>query len=104
MIIEERDYRIRAGFLAEFLAKYQELGFPVQRQHLGEPIGYFVSEIGELNHVVSMWKFDDLGHRSELRALMLADTRWPAYLDAIKGLIDVQNIRILHPTAFSPIR
>nr|WP_246713571.1 NIPSNAP family protein [Rhizobium esperanzae] len=42
--------------------------------------------------------------RAEKRSKMLTDPRWPGYLASIKGLIDVQAIRILTPTAFSPIR
>ncbi|MBB4234761.1 hypothetical protein GGD57_001317 [Rhizobium esperanzae] len=40
MILEERDYRIKAGYVADFLEKYQTLGLPVQREHLGEPHGF----------------------------------------------------------------
>ncbi|MBB3396188.1 NIPSNAP family protein [Rhizobium sp. BK060] len=104
MIIEERDYRIRAGYLSEFLDKYRELGLPVQQEHLGDPHAFFTSEIGELNHVVSMWRYADLAERASKRSRMLSDPRWPGYLNSIKGLIDVQNIRILSPTAFSPLK
>lgn len=104
MILEERDYRIRAGFVAEFLERYEGLGLPVQREHLGEPHAFFTSEIGELNHVISMWRYEDLNERAEKRKRMLADRRWPDYLQSIKGLIDTQNIRILSPTSFSSLR
>lgn len=104
MILEERDYRIKAGYLGDFLEKYETLGLPVQREHLGDPYAFFTSEIGELNHVVSMWRYADLTDRSAKRSLMLSDPRWPGYLASIKGLIDVQNIRILTPVSFSPLK
>jgi len=85
MILEERDYRIKAGYVADFLEKYQTLGLPVQRDHLGEPHAFFTSDIGELNHVVSMWRYQDLSERTEKRARMLADERWPEYLSSVKG-------------------
>jgi len=85
MILEERDYRIKAGYVADFLEKYQTLGLPVQRDHLGEPHAFFTSDIGELNHVVSMWRYKDLSERTEKRARMLADERWPEYLSSVKG-------------------
>ncbi len=103
MLLEERDYRIRAGFLGEFLENYRKLGLPVQRAHLGEPAGFFTSEIGELNHVVSLWRWNDLAERAAKRAAMLADPDWIPYLASVKGLIDVQTIRILTPTSFSPM-
>lgn len=104
MILEERDYRLVHGMTSAFLKTYETLGLPVQRRHLGEPVGYFVSDIGELNHVVSMWRYEDYNDRSARRVSMLADPDWPAYLDAIRGMIETQNIRILTPTSFSPLR
>jgi hypothetical protein len=34
---------------------------------------------------------------------MLAHPGWQTYLEAIKGMIERQNIRILKPTAISPM-
>lgn len=104
MILEERDYRLVPGITAAFLSAYETLGLAIQRRHLGDPVGFFVTDIGELNHVVSMWRYQDYADRSARRALMLADPDWPAYLAAIKGMIDVQNIRILTPAPFSPLK
>lgn len=104
MILEERDYRLVPGMTGAFLTAYETMGLPIQRKHLGEPVGFFTTDIGELNHVISIWRYDDYALRSQSRAAMLADPDWPAYLAAIKGMIDVQNIRILTPARFSPLR
>jgi hypothetical protein len=104
MIVEERDYRIRTGKLAEFVKLYGEHGLPLQKEHLGTFLGYFTTEIGELNHVVALWGYDDLGDRERRRAAMLADPRWQAYLASAIHLVEIQSTRILKPTAFSPIR
>lgn len=103
MLFEERDYRVRAGFLGEFMENYMKLGLPIQRAHLGEPVGFFTSEIGELNHFISMWRWKDLAERTAKRAHMLADPGWSPYLTSIRGLVDTQNIRILTPTSYSPM-
>ncbi|PZU83272.1 MAG: NIPSNAP family protein [Shinella sp.] len=103
MLLEERDYRIRAGYLGQFVELYVELGLPIQVRHLGEPVGFFTSDIGELNHFISMWRWESLADRDARRATMLADPGWPKYLASIKGLIDTQNIRFLAPTHFSPM-
>lgn len=104
MILEERDYRIKAGYVGDFLEKYETLGLPIQREHLGQPHAFFTTDIGELNHVISMWRYEDLAERAAKRSRMLSDPRWPDYLASIKGLIDVQNIRILTPAPFSPLK
>ncbi|MEI8147146.1 MAG: NIPSNAP family protein [Alphaproteobacteria bacterium] len=104
MIIEERDYRIQAGRLAEFVSAYETHGLPIQLEMLGTFLGYFTSEVGELNHVVAWWSYDSLDDRMARRDRMMADPRWQAYLALVKGMIDVQNSRFLRPTRFSPIK
>lgn len=100
MLLEERDYRLKPGRTGAFLAAYERLGLPVQRRHLGEPWGFFTSDIGEMNRVVAMWCYTDMADRATRRAAMLADPDWPAYLAAIDGLIDTQANRILAPAPF----
>lgn len=104
MIYEERDYRIRAGKLAEFVRLYGEYGLPLQKEHLGTFHAYFTTETGELNHVVALWSYESLDDRTERRQKMLADPRWQDYLKRVDGLIDIQNSRILTPVAYSPMQ
>lgn len=103
MIIEERDYRAKAGKLAQFVKTYGEFGLPIQLKYLGTFRGYFTSEIGELNHVVAWWSYDSLGDREARRARMMADPLWAEYLARTVGLLDVQSSRILKPVSFSPL-
>ena len=104
MIIEERDYRIKAGRLQQFVKTYEEYGLEIQKAYLGTLLGYFTSEIGELNHVVAWWSYESLQDRQIRRETMLADPRWQEYLSRVIDLIDVQNTRILRPVSFSPLQ
>ena len=104
MIVEERDYRVKAGKLGQFVATYEKHGLPIQIELLGTFLGYFTTEIGELNHVVAWWSYDSLDDRQARRDRMMADPRWQDYLRMVDGLLDVQNTRLLRPTSFSPLR
>jgi hypothetical protein len=104
MIYEERDYRIKAGKLAEFVKIYGDHGLALQKEHLGTFIAYFTSEIGELNHVVALWSYESLDDRAARRKKMLADPRWQNYLRMVDGLIDIQTTRILSPVSYSPMQ
>lgn len=103
MIIEERDYRTKAGQTAAFVASYGQYGLPLQLKYLGTFHGYFTSEIGELNHVVAWWSYDSLDDRAARRARMQADPEWSGYLRRIDGMLDLQTNRILKPASFSPL-
>ena len=104
MIYEERDYRIKAGKLAQFVKIYGEFGLPLQKKHLGTFVAYFTTEIGELNHVVALWGYESLGDRETRRKAMLADPEWAGYLARVDGLIEIQTTRMLNPVAYSPLQ
>lgn len=44
MIIEERDYRVKAGKLGQFVSLYERHGLPIQLELLGQFLGYFTTE------------------------------------------------------------
>jgi hypothetical protein len=104
MIVEERIYRLHVGCMAEFLEVYEREGLPIQSRILPKLIGFFTTEVGQLNVVVHMWAYADLAERASKRAELQADPGWPAYLAKVRPLIAEQENRILVPTRFSPIK
>ncbi|MBK1840468.1 NIPSNAP family protein [Azospirillum sp. YIM B02556] len=104
MIVEERIYRIRSGKLRDYLALVQSEGLAIQQPILGNLIGYFVSEIGPLNHVVHMWGYADFEDRTARRQQLSEDPRWQAFIPKLAALIETAENRILLPTAFSPLK
>ena len=55
-IFEIRTYTIRTGMLQDYLKFYHQEGFEIHCRHLGPSVGWFYSEIGELNQVMMMWR------------------------------------------------
>jgi len=104
MYIEERDYCIKPGKTQQFIETYEQYGLALQKKYLGKFLGYFYSEIGELNHVVALWAYDSLDERDRARAQMQADEKWQEYLHLVTDLISTQQTRILKPVSFSPIK
>ena len=102
MIVEERTYEIRPGKLAEYRRLVETEGILIQRPILGRLIGYFHSEIGDLNQVVHLWAYDSLADRTERRARLFADPRWIAFSPKLTALVVRQSNKILLPFAFSP--
>lgn len=104
MIVEERTYHIQTGKLPEIVRLYADEGVAIQQEVLGNLVGWFTVDVGELSSVVSLWGYPDYGERERRRAALQADARWQAFLAKIQPLIHTQWNRILVPTAFSPIR
>ena len=104
MIVEERTYHISTGKLGEVVGLYRDEGIAIQQEILGNLIGWFTVDVGDLSSVVSMWGYESYAQREERRAKLQADERWKAFLLKIQPLIHTQHNRILIPTSFSPIR
>jgi hypothetical protein len=104
MIVEERCYTLKPGTLRVYYEDYDPRGLEIQTRILGNLIGYFHTEIGELNQVVHLWGYDSLAERERRRALLAADPEWQDYLKQSPDIVVKMESRILVPAPFSPIR
>lgn len=103
MIVEQRTYTMKPLRAPEFLALYERLALPLQRQYLGNLIGFFVTEVGPLNQVVHLWGFASLAERERRRAAMENDPGWAVYRKALRELdaIESQESKLLRPVVFA---
>lgn len=104
MIIEERIYKIRTDQLRTYLQLVREEGLAIQAPILGGLVGYFVTEIGPLSHVVILWRYEDLQDRAERRACLAETPQWQEFTKRLSATIETMENRILLPTDFSPMR
>jgi hypothetical protein len=104
MIVEERTYHVHTGKLGELVRLYAEEGTEIQQRVLGNLIGAFTVDIGDLSSIVQLWGYDSLAERERRRAELQSDEGWKAFLVKLQPLIHTQRNRILIPTSFSPLR
>jgi hypothetical protein len=104
MLVEQRTYTFKMGKLPRYLEIYEKEGLPVQREYLPSCVGYYVTEIGELNQVVHLWAYDSFEHRAECRARMRADPRWAPYLAKIHPLLAKQRCQLLTAAPFFDLK
>jgi len=104
VIVEERTYHVHTGKLGEVVGLYEREGIALQIEHLGNLLGWFTVDVGELSSVVSLWGYDSYAERERRRDALQADERWQAFLARLQPLLDTQWNRIMRPTSFSPIR
>lgn len=105
MILEIRTYFAHPGKVHAWLENYEKGGLAVQKRMLGRLVGFFTSEIGELNKIVHLWAYDSLADREARRAAMAKDPEWLAFLkNSPPGLLVSQDAQIYNPTSFSPLK
>lgn len=97
-LVEERCYVLHSQFgPADYFAIYDRLGRNVQTETLGGLIGYFASEVGELNSIVSLWRYDSFEERQRRRAQLAAYPAWKEYLSQVRPMIRTMKNRLLVP-------
>ncbi len=104
MIVEERTYTLKPGTVHMYYQDYNPRGLAIQTRILGNLIGYFHTEIGELNRVVHLWGYDSLAEREKRRIALFEDKDWLDYLKDSPDIVVAMESRILVPAPFSPIR
>ena len=105
MIIDHRIYTFKPGTVSRWLNKYENEGLAIQKKFLGEFLGLFTTEVGNLHQVVFMWAYESMGDREKRRAAMSADSEWQRFISEVWALdaIISQEITFLKPVPFSPI-
>jgi hypothetical protein len=99
MIIDERTYTIQPTRVDDYLALYEKMGRQVQTRILGGFMGFYSVEIGDVNHLVHMWSYENIGERDRLRTELWQNAEWLAYVEALRqtGWLVHQANRILVP-------
>ncbi|RZL95348.1 MAG: NIPSNAP family protein [Variovorax sp.] len=97
VIVEERCYVLRPTFSpADYLAIYHRDGRELQTRILGGLLGYFTTEVGELNAIVSLWEYESFEERQRRRGLLAAEPGWQGYLAQVRPMIQSMSNRLLN--------
>ena len=104
MIVEIRTYTMKPGTIAEYIKLYEEKGLRVHREALGNMIGYFTTEIGDINQIVHLWGYSSFEDRAARRNKLAANEEWRGFLKAAQPYFVTQKIQLLRGTDFSPIK
>lgn len=104
MIVEMRTYSLVPGSTGAWLRLYEAKGLPIHREILGNLLGYFSTEIGDVNEVIHMWGYASFDDRQQRRARLSQSADWGVFLAEALPLIRTQQIKLLNCAPFSPIR
>jgi hypothetical protein len=101
VIVEMREYTLHAGKVPEYLQLYEREGLAIQREILGQMVGYYQTEVGPaVNQVVHLWAYESFEDRQERRARLAADPGWQSYLQKMRPMLVEQRNRLMKPAPF----
>lgn len=104
MYFEMRTYTLRPGTAAKYMKLFEEVGLPILSRY-AELVGYWYTDIGDLNQVVHIWKYDSLDQRTISRKKLYEDKAWQTdFLPGAMSMLGRQENKIMHAASFSPIK
>ena len=101
-IYELRTYTFQVGKLAEAVELYRGEGWRALEKHPPRLVGYFTGDIGALNQLVHLWKFEDDADRRAFWAGVYGDTAFMAFARKLRPLILTQENKLLLAAAWGP--
>ncbi|HEY8370683.1 MAG TPA: NIPSNAP family protein [Thermodesulfobacteriota bacterium] len=98
MIYELREYAVRPGKLAEMIELSGEVGRRIRGDDYGKLEGYWTTEFGPLNRLISFWSFPSLDERARLRQALGEHERWNReFIARLLPNLLARDTRILSP-------
>ena len=104
MIIEMRTYTIKPGELQNFIAIYDKEIRAIHTEILGNQLGFFYTEVGNVNEVVHLYAYDSFEDRQSRREILAKRPEFHAYLSKVKDIIVDMRNQLMRPTNFSKIK
>ena len=103
-LYEMRTYTLYVGKMAEVVKLYTELGYPALHQAgLDKKLnGYFQSDVGTINQLVHLWKFDDDADRRRHWASVFANADFMNFAVKFRPLVMTQEVKLLLAAPWGP--
>ena len=101
-IYELRTYNVTVGKMAEVVKLYTTEGWPALEKHPQRLVGYFTGDVGALNQLVHLWKFEDDADRRAFWAGVMADADFLAFVAKLRPLLQSQNNQLMMAAPWGP--
>jgi hypothetical protein len=101
-IYELRTYDVVVGKMAEVVSLYNTEGWPAIQRHPERLVGYFTGDVGAINQVIHLWKFEDDADRRAFWAGVFADEAFMDFARKLRPLLLSQNNKLMLASPWGP--
>ena len=102
-IYELRTYTVAVGKMSEVVSLYRTEGWAAVEKHPKKLVGYFQSDVGTINQLVHIWKFDDdADRRAHWKSLFASSDFIDGFASKFRPLVMTQEVKLLLPAPWGP--
>ena len=97
-----RTYPVVVGQMAAVVDLYKNEGWPALQNHPQKLVGYFTGDIGAMNQLVHIWKFDDDADRRTFWAGVFGDAAFLAFAKKLRPMLGSQDNKLMVSAPWGP--
>lgn len=103
-IYELRTYQLYTGKLGEAVELYKTIGWPALEKggHGDKLVGYFTGDIGAMNQIIHVWKFDDDADRRAHWDRVFGDAEFMKFAGKFRPLVMTQQNQLMFNAPWGP--
>lgn len=101
-IYELRTYAVVVGKMADVVELYKSAGWPALARHPNKLVGYFTGDVGALNQLVHLWKFDDDADRRAFWVGIYGDPDFTAFTSRLRPMLTSQENKLMLAAPWGP--
>ena len=101
-IYELRTYTFQVGKLDQAKTLYVDKGWPGLKKYQDKLVGYFVSDVGPLNELVHLWRFEDDADRRLHWDTLFGNSDFMEFASQLRTLEVSQENRLLTSAPWGP--
>ena len=102
-IYELRTYTLHVGKMAEAVGLYESIGWPaLSKIEGGRLVGYFTGDIGAMNQIIHVWRFEDDADRRDFWAQVFSNEGFMAFAARFRPLVLEQQNKLMMSAPWGP--
>ncbi len=101
-IYELRTYTVVVGKMTDVVELYKSTGWPALSKHPKKLAGYFTGDVGAINQLVHLWKFDDDADRRAFWAGVFGDPDFMAFAKVLRPMLLSQENKLMLAAPWGP--
>lgn len=101
-LYEMRTYTVVVGKMNDVVTLYRDEGWPALEKHSSKLVGYFTGDIGAMNTLSHLWRFEDDADRRAHWAGVFADDAFMAFAGKLRPLLQAQENKLMFDAPWGP--
>ena len=102
MIYELRKYTVVVGKMNDVVALYRDAGWPALKKHAEKLVGYFTGDIGSMNTLTHIWRFENDTDRRAHWARVFADDDFMDFAAKLRPILQSQENQLMFGAPWGP--